>query len=127
MMRCRVILFFFASLSAPFAVAKDTIKVGTISKSAYELRLTSDRELSVDEAQAQLARIASSTCGDRPMTFGRYSFESSAPIDSSKRSESANYVFVQRIDCTAPKPGLLLSPTPALSDADRTSIEAEVR
>jgi hypothetical protein len=127
MMRCRVALFCVASLAPQLVLAKETIKIASLSASAYELRLTSDRELSVEEAQSQLAETASKTCGTRPASFGRYSFESSAPIERAKQPDGTQYVFVQRLDCSLPDSGPTLSPTPPLSEADRASIEAEVR
>ena len=123
----REILLFLALLPMQSVLAKETIVTKGLSESEYELRLMSDHELAVDEAQAHLAETASNTCGSRPASLGRYSFESSAPVDSAKRSESTHYVFIQHVSCTAPEPSPSTSPTPQLSDADRTSLEIEVR
>lgn len=86
------LLFFWCKCTAA------TLSATQISPDEFELVLTNDFPLEISQAQNSIFQSALQVCQGKSPVFGKYSFESSEPIDSKNDAES--YVFIQQITCT---------------------------
>jgi hypothetical protein len=123
----KVLTFAIAVAAITPAFAGEKIAVSAISESAYEIWLTSDHELSTAEAQAQLAATAARACGNRPVTLGHYSFESSKKLGTADKGAGASLLFIQKLVCAATPQEQTLSATPQPGAADTALIESTAR
>ena len=85
-------------LVATLAHAQDSTAIREASNGTFVGVLTSDRELSIEEAQRRVLETAAHTCKDLIPTLGHYQFESSKQIAESASAPS-RFEFKQNFTC----------------------------
>lgn len=75
-----------------------------LSGSSYELVLSSDTSLTVDQAQAMMAEPAVKLCNGKIPEFGKYKFSSNDPIAGQPTNNKSSFNMVQALSCVADIP-----------------------
>jgi hypothetical protein len=97
---------------SPAATAGSDITVNPIGNNQYELTRTSNLPDLVTAQRALLPK-AKELCGDQPVKFGHYSFDSKVPLTDSKLNSPPQLRLTQTIQCGAAAP----SPVPQITNA----------
>jgi Protein of unknown function (DUF4019) len=114
---------------SPAATTDSDITVKPIGNNQYELTRTSNIPDLV-AAQRALLPKAKELCGDQPVNFGHYSFDSTVPLTDSKPDAPPRLRLTQTVQCGATTP----TPVPQITNApdgwqptpeDRTTVERQ--
>jgi Protein of unknown function (DUF4019) len=111
------------------AVAGEKVTVKRLGDAAYELTLKASEPLEVSAGQAQLRPAAQQLCGDKPVTFGRYSFERQEAAAPKASEAPGELMLRQEIRCGSAASGKATAASqsmkpPSTPEEDQKQVEA---
>jgi hypothetical protein len=93
----------FVSINASPAWAAD-LAYKKLSGTSFELVLSSDASLTLDQAQAMMAEPAAKLCNGKIPEFGKYKFNRDEPLASQAAEGKTSFSMVQILNCVADIP-----------------------
>jgi hypothetical protein len=133
-LRCGAILNIFpmllvAAIGMPEAYAAE-ISVREMQSSTYEIELINPAALSENEARAQIAKVAASTCKNLTVVFGKWKYEAKEAVGGVKNvpREPESFRFTQEISCAPSAPMQFGERRPTLKNTEEfRQVENEVQ